>query len=285
MTTPRQHDVSRDGLRRALRDAERAQREGLPHLRVVMRRLFHPESPDRDALTRQQKAALLGVPLPARRAFLRVGGIAVVGAAAVAACSDGGSSDAADTTASSLAPSTTVPTVPLEPTDDDLLLAVASAHIEHTAIAAYDAVLTARSEDLRALALTDLAVAFRDHHAAHAAAINAVLEDSGQLPVPSDRLFERAPLPAPAELATMPAAEVVGRLRALEDQVAQTYITAVPLLTLPELRRSLLSIGAIEAKHVTAIDLVIGRGLGGYAATDELIVGGNYPTNESFLNS
>ena len=283
MTNPRQHDVSRDGLRRALRDAHRAQREGLPHLRDVMRRLFHPESSDRDALTQQQKAALLGVPLPARRAFLRVGGIAVVGAAA--ACSDGGSPDAADTTASSLAPSTTVPTVLLEPTDDDLLLAVASAQIEHTAIAAYDAVLTARSEDLRALALTDLAVAFRDHHAEHAAAINAVLEESGQLPVPSDSRFERAPLPAPAELATMPAADVVGRLRALEDQVAQTYITAVPLLTLPELRRSLLSIGAIEAKHVTAIDLVIGRGLGGYAATDELIVGGNYPTNESFLNS
>ena len=283
--TTEQHDLSRDGLRRALRDADRAHRDAMPQFRDVLRRLFHPDSPDRDLLTAREKAEILGVPVPDRRTFLRAGGLVAVGAAAVA-CSDGGGlSDAIDATTTTVAPSTTLATVPLEPTGDDLLLAVASAQIEHTAVASYDAVLTARATDLRALALTDLAVVFRDHHAEHADAINAILEESGQQPVPAEQVFDRASLPAPAELATLPAAQVVARLRALEDQAAQTYITAIPLLTLPELRRSLLSIGAIEAKHVTAIDLVIGRGLGGYAATGELIVGGNYPTNESFLNT
>ena len=35
----------------------------------------------------------------------------------------------------------------------------------------------------------------------------------------------------------------------------------------------------------TAIDMVVGRGLGGYATTAELIVGGNYPTSASFLTT
>ena len=79
--------------------------------------------------------------------------------------------------------------------------------------------------------------------------------------------------------------QLVASLRRLEDQATQTYITAVPLLTLPELRRSLLSIGAVEARHVAAIDMVLGQGLGGYATTEALVVGGNYPTNESFLTT
>jgi hypothetical protein len=231
------------------------------------------------------KAELLGVPHPARRAFLRTGGVAVagaVGAVAIVACGDDGGSSG-DAVASTT--STTAPDTALRPTDDDRLLAASAAQIEYAAIATYDAVLAARSGDLRSIGLTDLAVVFRDHHAEHADALNGLLTESGYDAVPEGQVFAGITVPRPDQLAGLPPEGVVGLLRGLEDQATQTYLTAIPLLTLPELRRSLLSIGAIEAKHVTAIDMVVGRGLGGYASTAELIVGGNYPTGESFLTT
>ena len=46
-----------------------------------------------------------------------------------------------------------------------------------------------------------------------------------------------------------------------------------------------MSIGSVEARHVGAYDILSG-GAAGYATqTATSIVGGNYPTDESFLNA
>jgi hypothetical protein len=42
-----------------------------------------------------------------------------------------------------------------------------------------------------------------------------------------------------------------------------------------------MGIGGVEARHVTAFDLLLGGGPAGYDA--ELVAGGNYPTGDSFL--
>ena len=69
--------------------------------------------------------------------------------------------------------------------------------------------------------------------------------------------------------------------RNLENQAAQTYITAVPKLSLPVLRQAIMGLGGAEARHVTAYDLLLGGGPAGYV--DVTGGGGSYPTGDSFL--
>lgn len=277
------HDHSRDELRRALADADAAQREAMPGLREALKRFFAPDSRDVDALDRQGKAVLLGVPVPARRAFLRSGGLVVVGAVALAACSDddGGATGETGTT---VPPTTTGDDGTAGPTAGDVDLAIAAIQIENTAIAAYNAVAEARAADLQAAGAADAAVLFRDHHLEHAGALNGLLTDNGLDAIPEDQFFGGITLPSADDIATLPITEIAAFARGLENQAAQTYITAVPRLSLPGLRQTLMSIGSIEAKHVAAYDMLLGGGAAGYAATAELVVGGNYPTNDSFLN-
>lgn len=278
-------DHSRDELARALADADATQRATMPAFREALRRLFSPDSREAAALTRRQKADLLGVPVPGRRAFLRTSGLVVVGGVALAACGD----DDADPAETGEPPATSdsTTTAPPEaegPTQGDVDLAIAAIQIENTAVAAYTAVADARGPDLQAAGVADAALLFRDHHVEHAGALNGLLTDNGADAVPEDQLFEGITLPTPEEIASLPITDIAAFARGLEDQAAQTYITAIPMLSLPALRQSLMSIGSIEAKHVAAYDIVLGGGPGGYATTAELIVGGNYPTGDSFLN-
>jgi hypothetical protein len=273
--------ASRDELRRALADADTAHRAAMPGLRATLRRLLSPESPERHLLTREEKAGLLGVPMPARRAFLRSSGLAVVGAVAVAACS--GDDDPAETGRAPADSTTTTEPVESGPTAGDVDLAVAAVQIENTAVAAYTAVAEARSADLRAAGVADAAILFRDHHLEHAGALNGLLTDNGAAAVPEDQFFAGITLPTADDIATLPITDIAAFARGLENQAAQTYITAIPRLSLPALRQSLMSIGSIEAKHVTAFDMILGGGVGGYAATAELVVGGNYPTGDTLL--
>jgi hypothetical protein len=278
------NDHSRDELRRALAEADAAQREAMPRFREALKRFFAPDSRDVDALDRQARAMLLGVPVPARRAFLRSSGLAVVGAAALAACSDddGGATGETGTTP---VPDAGTGDEPAGPTAGDVDLAIAAIQIENTAIAAYNAVTATRAADLQAAGAADAAVLFRDHHLEHAGALNGLLNDNGMNAIPEDEYFGGITLPSADDIATLPIADIAAFARGLENQAAQTYITAVPRLSLPGLRQTLMSIGSIEAKHVAAYDMLLGGGPAGYATTAQLIVGGNYPTDESFLNA
>jgi hypothetical protein len=278
-------DVPRDELRRALAEADAAQRAAMPSFRETLKRLFSPDSRDARLLARAEKASLLGVPsVPARRVFLRSSGLAVAGAVALAACSDS-DDDPAETGDAPADTTTTVPAEPAGPTAGDVDLAVAAIQIENSAVVAYTAVAEARSADLQAAGVADAALLFRDHHVEHAGALNGLLTDNGLDPVPEDELFAGITLPSADDIATLPITDIAAFARGLENQAAQTYITAIPRLSVPALRQSLLSIGSVEARHVAAYDIVLGGGPGGYATTAELIVGGNYPTDESFLDS
>lgn len=275
-------DHNRDELRRALRESDAAQREAMPRFREALKRYFSPDSSDAGDLDRGAKAAFLGVPAPGRRTFLRTGGLAVVGAVALAACSDD-DEDPAETGQA---------TVPADegdgeagPTAGDVDLATAAIQIENTAVAAYNAVADARGADLQAAGAADAALLFRDHHIEHAGALNGLLTDNGAEAISTDELFAGITLPSEDDIATLPITDIAAFARGLENQAAQTYIDAVPRLSLGVLRQSLMSIGAVEARHVGAYDILLGGGVAGYTTTAMLIVGGNYPTDESFLRS
>lgn len=281
------HDHSRDAFRRALGEADAAQREAMPRFRETLRRYFARDSKDAGTLDVTERAMLLGAPVPAmvpvppaRRLFLQRSGLAVVGvagAAFLAACSD--DDEPAETG-----------TAPTDggsgsgPTAGDVELATAAIQIENTAVAAYNAVAEARGADLQAAGVAEAAILFRDHHVEHAGALNGLLSDNGVDTIPADQLFAGITLPDADAIGSLPVPDIAAFARGLENQAAQTYITAVPRLSIPALRQTLMSIGSVEARHVGAYDILLGGGAGGYATTAQLIVGGNYPTDESFLN-
>ena len=279
-------DHNRDELRRVLRDADAAQRDAMPRFREALKRFLSRDSRDGELLPLEQRATLLGAPVPGRRALLRTGGLAVagtVGAVVLAACGDddGDAAETGLTVPGDGTTSTTGGAAGGAPTAGDVELAVAAIQIENTAVAAYDAVAGLRAADLQAAGAADAALLFRDHHDQHRGALNGLLEQNGADAVPEDELFGGITLPSEDDLASLAIADIAAFARGLENQAAQTYITAVPLLSLPILRQALMGIGGVEARHVTAFDLLLGGGPAGYDA--ELVAGGNYPTGDSFL--
>ncbi|MBA2283333.1 MAG: ferritin-like domain-containing protein [Acidimicrobiia bacterium] len=282
-------DYNRDEFRRAVRSADEANRAAMPRFTEVLERYFSADSEDSGMLGTADKAAFLGV--PSRRAFLRTSGLTVVGAAAFVACgSDEAPPGAAETgtvpategtTATTAGETTTTTEAAAGPTADDVGLATAAIQIENTAVAAYTAVATLRGAELSP-EIVEAATTFADHHAQHAQALNAVLTSNGADTIPEDQLFSAITLPDEAALLAADVPTIGGIARGLEHQAAATYVSAVPLLSLPVLRQALMGIGGAEARHVTAWDILLGGGVGGYDA--ELVAGGNYPTDESFLN-
>lgn len=220
---------------------------------------------------------------PARRRFLVAGGLSTV-AAGLAACSDGDGNDG-----EGAGGSTTTSGVPGRveggANAGDIDLTIAAAQVEHTLVTTYDAILAEREDDLAGIGLAEVAALLRDHHVEHAEALNDLLGEHGGPVVAADELFAGVVLLSADDVTSLPIADLTGFARSLENQAAQTYVTTVPRLSLPELRRSLLAIGAAEARHVAMVDIILGGGVAGYTATAELIVAGNYPVNESLLNS
>jgi hypothetical protein len=269
-------DYSKDEFQRAMRAADEANRAAMPAFREALRRHLSRDSRDR-------------LPADGRRAFLRATGLVVVGGAAFVACgSDEPAPGAAETgeppttagaSTTTAGASTTTTGGEGGPTADDVGLATAAIQIENTAVAAYTAVAALRT-DLPA-PVAAAATLFADHHAQHAAALNALLRENGADEVPEDQLFDGITLPDEATIRSADLPTLGGVARGLENQAAQTYVTAVPLLSVPILRQAIMGIGGAEARHVTTWDVLLAGGVTGYDA--ELVQGGNYPTSDSFL--
>jgi hypothetical protein len=248
-------DLNRDELYRQLRDADREQVEATRSLREVLKRWFGGRS---DGLSIDDKAAVLGVPSPARRTFFRAGGATLLGAAFVAACGD--DDDAAETgspptTAASTA-TTAAPATTGQPDGEqnmDLVLARTAASVELLAVAAYQTAIDSGLVTTQAVA--DAAVLFQSHHEEHAGVLNAAVRDVGGDVVTEPNAFLLDNLVATADLSSELA--IVQFARGLEDAAASTYVFAAGVLSAPALRQAIMSIGGVEAKHVTALDLAL----------------------------
>jgi hypothetical protein len=240
-------DLNRDELYRQLRAADAEQRVANRSFTEVLKRWFGGGGGD---LTTDQKAAILGVPSPGRRQFFRVGGTAVLGAAVLAACG-GDDEDAAETGQGSTAGG--------EGGEEggeqnmDLVLARTAASVELLAVDAYQAAIDSGVVTTQAVA--DAATLFQSHHREHAGALNGAVREAGGEEVTEANAFLMQELVGSADLSSE--LSIVQFARSLEDAAASTYVFAAGALTAPELRQAIMSIGGVEARHVTALDLAL----------------------------
>jgi len=249
---------NRDEIHRQLRAADTEQRGALPRFVRALRRSSDPDSNTSAA----EQGALLGVP-HSRRGFLRLGGITVAASAVLVAC---GSPDS-DTTIIRTGPtpgesSATPPR--LEPsTELSTTLLLTAGSIEALAIAAYDAALS--NNWLGDTTLNSVARLFRDQHAEHLDAVSAATRQLGETPYtdPNPFLFDNVVAPAVDSITALePEDQQLATLElayTLEDVAAQTYTSAGGLFNSAELRQAGMSIGAVEARHVSVLLSVLGE--------------------------
>ena len=243
-------NVSRDEIRRQLRATESAHQASLPALGSALRRAFDPDG----GVSAEARGGLVGVPT-SRRGFLRIGGLTVAASAFLVACGSDVSDNVAQT--GSVPPKDPNP-LEVETGDElNMTLLLTASSVEALAIATYDAVLDGGLLDSADLdAVVEL---FRDQHADHLGLLSATVRDLGGTPYeePNPYLDVNVVQPAVADLADTDPAEVptdvLNIAYALENAAAQTYRQAAGLLDTIELRQAIMSIGAVEARHVAVI--------------------------------
>jgi hypothetical protein len=244
--------ANRDEIRRQLRTARTEQREAMPRFTRALRRATDPDS---DTLAAEQ-AALLGVP-HSRRGFLRLGGITVAASAVLVAC--GSSESGTEITRTGPTPKPSSATIPsLEPSDDlNVTLLLTAGSLEALAIATYQAALDGNW--LRSATLNEVARLFRDQHQEHLDTVSAATRALGETPYtePNPFLFDNVVGPAAESIAALESQDqqlaTLELAYTLEDVAAQTYTSAGGLFSTSELRQAGMSIGAVEARHISVI--------------------------------
>lgn len=195
-----------------------------------------------------------------RRHLFRLGGLGVATASVVAAC---GGTESPGIARVGNAPTTT--DLPAGTVNDVVLLRTA-ASIEYTAIDVYT---TFADAGIVPDAAAEAAARFVADHTAHAEAVNGLITELGGEPFTcaNPRLAE---LTIPAILAAIngdeasgkapsddPGRDVLNTAYVLEVYAAETYQAFIPMLSLPELRRAAITIGAEEARHSGVLALAI----------------------------
>jgi hypothetical protein len=256
-------DISRDQLRRELRDAAVSNAADTRAMRPVLEAFLSS-----DATGAQRVDALLG-----RRRFITIGGFSVATATVLAACAE---SDSGGIARVGVAP--TVTALPPAIVSDIALLRTASS-LEHSAIAVYDAVI-GNDDLLDQAAYGDIAKRFRDDHAGHAALFEQLTEQLGGVPwsCGNPRLDEVVVGPIlraitggakTEQLAETPASDdpkrdVLNFAHALESIAGATYQSLVPALSDPRLRREAIVIGTHEVRHAALLAIAITGAPDGY---------------------
>ncbi len=159
-------------------------------------------------------------------------------------------------------PTTTTTAEGTTPTTDpalagiDVTLLRTASSLEALAIAAYQAAID--SGQVTTPAIADVAVLFQAQHEDHLGLLVATTEDLGGTPYedPNPVLLEALQetidaIPEADELVIVQAAAD------LENVAAQTYAYAGGVLTTPELRAAIMSIGTTEARHLTLLKSVL----------------------------
>ncbi len=249
MTTDRNHEMSADEVRRALRDSQAEHEAALPGWRRTLDRLFDPAS----GASGDDKAAFLGV--PNRRAFM-MGGAALAGSAVLAACGKKKKTSQTPLTGEVPAvPSTTTTTAPGSAANDKVLLQTAQS-IEVLAVQTYKKALD--SGLITDQAVKDVATLFQSQHQDHADALDDAVKAAGGKPVTSPNQYLLDSTLQKEIDALTDQQSVLVLARELENIAAQTYTQAGGVLTTPQLRQTAMTIGDTEARHITVLNLALG---------------------------
>jgi hypothetical protein len=241
-------DFNRDEVRREIRDIDATNRAVMTRWRSALQELINPDS----KLSTDEKHALLGV--PSRRGFFKIGGVTLLGATVLAACGD----DDEDVAESGTAPTTAAggeggEEAPAEG-NLDLTLAKTAASVENLAVAAYQTAID--SGIVTDATIGAAAAAFRDHHQAHADAINGVVTGAGAEAVtdPNQVLFDALVQPV---LDAGPTQDSLVQLAYdLETAAVQAYAFAGGNLSTPGLRSTIMTIGGVESRHAAVLKML-----------------------------
>ena len=250
---------SNDHVRRELRDGQRDHDAAMAPYEAALDQAFDPSS-GTDLAT---KAELVGA--PSRRQLLKLGGLTIASTALLAACVEPASTDqVADTGTLTPVPTTDKPQDPGSP-EVDATLVLTALSIELLAIDTYQAALD--NNWLALPLLVDVAKYFQSQHQDHAGALESAARRLGQNPdevTANPFLTAEVITPAVEEIKAGGGEQVVQTLtltlaKELEVAAAQTYTQAGGILTTPELRQTIMSIGGIEARHSTVLGAVLGE--------------------------
>jgi rubrerythrin len=237
MTVSHRSDLSRDALRRARLDADRAQREAMPAARLLL-----------DAAPSALVADL------GRRRFLSIGAAGVSMAAVLAACAGTNTGAESDGPRVPVAGEVPVTTGLEEHTVDDVVLLRTASSLEHNAIDTYEAAI---GLGVLTGALADVAKMFQQHHREHAGAFEAATKAAGGEPFTTANPVVLKKILEPALGLIGKSSDVLGDVlrlaHALESIAAGTYQQLVPALTEPALRKAAMSVGAVEARHAAVL--------------------------------
>jgi Ferritin-like domain len=204
-----------------------------------------PSTPNTDALS--------------RRKFLAVGGFSVATAAVLAACGGPGGEGAgkgARVAQAGEAPATTA--LPERVVTDAVLLRTASS-LEHSAVAIYD---KAFGMNLLGGEAAEFAKRFHEHHVAYAKFFEELTTSTGGTAFTTENPAVTKNIVTPAFDAIEKSADKAGDLRnmlhSLEVVITETYQSFVPLLNVPKLRASVMSVGTAEARHAAVWAGILG---------------------------
>lgn len=285
-------DFPQDHVRRELRATREAHEAAMPGFEAALDHAFDPATETSEAA----KSQLLGV--PSRRQMLKLGGLTIASTALLAACVEPPSTDQIAVTGTLIpVPSTTAPEDPGSP-ETDATLVLTALSLELLAVDTYQAALD--NGWLQLALLNDVAKYFQEQHQDHAGALSQQARRLGQNPdevVANPYLLAEVISPAVEEIQGGGGADVVQTLtltlaRELEIAAQQTYTEAGGILTTPELRQTIMSIGGIEARHSAVLATVLGAqpvpfafGPTVAAAPPESYIAPNGPVTESTATS
>lgn len=242
------NDFSSDEIRRQLRDASRDQAAAVAVMPAAVEQLLDPAS----GATEADKTSFLGV--PTRRSFL-IGSSVVAASAIIAACSKKKPGQIPVTAPLPDASASTTTTMPGSPATDLVLLRTAQS-IEALAVDTYAKALA--SGLVTTPAIIDAIKLFSAQHQEHAAALNGPITSAGGTVVttPNQYLLDAAVTKELSELTDEKSVLVLAR--DLENIAAQTYTEASYVITVPALRSAAMTIGNVEARHITVLNLALG---------------------------
>ncbi|MER3452538.1 MAG: hypothetical protein C4344_02295 [Acidimicrobiia bacterium] len=238
-------DLPNDEIRRQVREIDREMREVMPRWRSALSQIVAGDSD----LTTEQKAAVLGA--PTRRGFFKIGGTVLLGAAVLAAC---GNNNKSKKSAGTTAPEGGTQGSEGGGGSQDLALSRTAASLEILAVNTYKTAID--SGLVKNQAVADAAKLFRDHHQAHADALNGAIRQAGGMEVTEQNKAVFDALVAPAVNKAKSEADIAKLAFDLESAAAQTYTFAGGQLSTPQLRSTIMTIGGIEARHAAILKVV-----------------------------
>lgn len=210
---------------------------------------------------------------PDRRAFLRLGGGAVLGAAVLSACGSSETSPPAETGDAPLETETTLAppqgTTPEQGAATDAAVVRTGRSLELAAVEIYTVLLgeAEPSTEPGALQLPaeitlspDVQEAFtlmRERHESHAAAMISLISAAQGDPVtePNNGALQGVLAPNLANLTSQ--VRLVDAAHALEDLMAATLAWGAGIMTSPELRVSVMELGAVTARQSAALSMFL----------------------------